>query len=225
MAEDNATQLLGFFAQELQLFFQHMHEAVEKMSEEGGELPPSLFKARAIKSLGKRGKKGEGGAKRKPSVFNLFVKEKLEKLKATTAGAAAAHTTNFKDAVSAWSALTDEQKAQYAAKYAPIIAAAAEGGAGPSGAAPAAAPAHEDSEETSSEEEEAPPPPPPTSEKKKKVPALAGCLLWPLGRHRDACSATATVHLGPALTPPACMGPRRSIRRSTTTEPPRLADF
>jgi hypothetical protein len=140
----DASAALRFFAQESALFHAHVQAAMAKF-EAGGDPPASLFKARDIARLEKgarrRRKGAEGGAKRAPSVFNLFVKDNLARLKAKYAkkgGEAPKVTDMMRETGAAWKALSEEAKRQLAAKYAPAIAAA--GGDAAAAAARAAAP-------------------------------------------------------------------------------------
>lgn len=178
MAEVDATPLQRYYARETNLFFKHLREAAAKFTETG-ELPKSLFPVKANKALeqlaiGKRKRKSKDSSeKRKPTVYNLFMKEKLEELKAghTSAGTVADHQATFKQAVSNWTALSDEQKQQYAAKYAPIIAAA---GAEAGGAGAATAAEEEATTSDESEEEAEVPVVVVEKHKKKKVGAISG---------------------------------------------------
>ncbi|KAL4437430.1 hypothetical protein ABPG75_004569 [Micractinium tetrahymenae] len=158
------SQLIAFFAQEMQLFFQHIQGSVTKYTETG-ELPPSLFTKKALKSAAKAGGRGrgkkEGGEKRKrkPSAFNLFVQERMAQMKAAgvqppkelTEGETKLRNPLFTMAAKEWGQMSDDEKKAYSDKVAPRLAAMGEG------TAPAkaeAAPAAEEEEEEESEEEE-----------------------------------------------------------------------
>lgn len=194
------TQLIAFFAQEMQLFFKHIQDSVTKYTETG-EMPPSLFTKRALKAAAKAGGRGrgkkEGGEKRKrkPSVFNLFVQERMAQMKAEgvqppkelTEGETKLRNPLFTMAAKEWGQMSDDEKKAYADKVAPRLAAMDEEGGAPAAvgaAGPAAAEDdssedededdeedEEEEEDSSSEEEEPPkkaPPPPVETHKKKK---------------------------------------------------------
>lgn len=119
---DEAVKLVGFFAQEMGLFFQHIHAATAKYNETG-ELPSSLFSAKQVKSLDKHARAGEkrkDKIKRKPTAFNYYVKEKLDefKQKGIKVDEENSNNTLFKMAVTEWTKLSDDEKKAYSAKYA-----------------------------------------------------------------------------------------------------------
>ncbi|KAL6773998.1 hypothetical protein ACKKBG_A23385 [Auxenochlorella protothecoides x Auxenochlorella symbiontica] len=103
-----------FFAQELHLFFQHLHHAAETFNITK-ELPQSIFKAGNGKDSGddgkkkRRGKKDKDRPRRKPTAYNDFVKNAMEdlKLKGLANG-----KELFALAVAEWSKLSDAQKAK-----------------------------------------------------------------------------------------------------------------
>lgn len=122
MTEAEVGELQKFLAQESALFYSHVRAVAEKYNETG-ELPNSLFGKKAVQSLLKAGKRGgsKGGEKRKPSVFNLFVKEKLAGVNKDPKATGTPFKDRFKLAVSEWSALTDDQKKEFAAKCAHLL--------------------------------------------------------------------------------------------------------
>ena len=125
MAETEPFSLAQFVAQETQLFYQRLHEAVQK-HEESGEVPPSLFGQKAIRALKKAGGRRKGAAgdapKRKPSVFNLYIKEKLEEMNAQPALSTVPYKEKFRQVVAQWSKLNDGEKNKYKDKYAAQLA-------------------------------------------------------------------------------------------------------
>ncbi|GAB4814541.1 hypothetical protein N2152v2_001587 [Parachlorella kessleri] len=144
-------KLLSFFAQEMQLFFGHIHQAVVHYGKTG-ELPQTVFKAKAIKDAEKaasgeekKKRKARDKPKRKPSAFNVFVKEKMEELKAAGVKPPPSDT-NVKNAlfgmaVAEWGKLSVDQKKDYSDKYVASQAAGGEVGSqeAPTPAAPKAA--------------------------------------------------------------------------------------
>lgn len=76
-ARQATVDLVGFFAHELEAFGHHLGSAVHQFSGTG-TLPDSAF---ADAPPAKRGRAAKGErAKRKPSAFNQFIKEKLEEM-------------------------------------------------------------------------------------------------------------------------------------------------
>ncbi|KAK2080728.1 hypothetical protein QBZ16_000582 [Prototheca wickerhamii] len=102
-----------YFAQEMQLFFKHIQEAALKYSETK-ELPQSIFPGEPTSSV-KKIKKDK--TKRKPSAYNLYVRDALEKLKSDPTKSDSSHRSLFTEAVSLWSKLSDEQKLAWAAAH------------------------------------------------------------------------------------------------------------
>lgn len=126
--ENDQIKFTGFIAQEMSLFFQHIHNATTNYNETG-EIPKSLFHNKQIKTLDKYAKasrkKGDK-PKRKPTAFNNFVKEKLEEFKASNKKGADGEDGNkalFSMAVAEWTKLSEEEKKEYSQKFA-----AAQGG-------------------------------------------------------------------------------------------------
>ena len=120
MTEAEVGELQKFLAQESALFYSHVRSVAEKYNETG-ELPSSLFGKKAVQSLLKTKRKRvvtKDGEKRKPSAFNLFVKEKLTEVNKDPKIADMAYKDRFKLAVAEWTALTDDQKKKFAAQCA-----------------------------------------------------------------------------------------------------------
>ncbi|PSC68560.1 crabs claw [Micractinium conductrix] len=184
----NPAQLIGFFAQEMQQFFAHIQSAVAHYSSTG-EMPASLFGAQEGGKAGGKRKLKDKKAKqtRKPSAFNMFMKERMEQLKAagikgpeTNAEGNKVKNPLFSMAASDWGKLTAAEKEAYKAKCAAKEAAAAGGGGG---GAPASSEDAEESEdeagsgsgsdeesessESESEEEKLAPVPVPSPKRKK----------------------------------------------------------
>lgn len=113
--EEPQVSLDAFISQETFLFFEHLKAAIEKYRSEG-QLPHSVFKAVAVKDLLKAGgKKRAAGGKRKPTAFNLYVKEKLEEMKKADGGEGD-HSERFKTVASQWKSVSDEVKKYYTEK-------------------------------------------------------------------------------------------------------------
>lgn len=78
-------KLISFFAQEMQLFFGHIQGAVVAYTATG-QLPHSIFSAKSVKAVQAKGQRSAKGEKkkgrRKPTAFNLYVKEKMLEMKA-----------------------------------------------------------------------------------------------------------------------------------------------
>lgn len=128
MAENDGAALQQFVAQETQLFYSHIRTAISKF-EENGELPHSLFGVKAVKALQKASKqKASDKVKRKPTVFNLFVKEKLAEIGNEVSAKDLPYKERFGQAAAKWSALSEEEKKQYAEKYAAELQAGGEEG-------------------------------------------------------------------------------------------------
>jgi hypothetical protein len=123
MNDGDQVKFTGFIAQEMSLFFQHIHTATANFNE-SGELPKSLFHNKQIKVLDKYAKalKKKGDKiKRKPTAYNHFVKEKLEQFKATNKKVPEGEDANkalFSMAVGEWKKLSAEEKKEYTDKYA-----------------------------------------------------------------------------------------------------------
>lgn len=125
MSGTDTSAIQMFVAAEIQLFHTHLSAAIKKF-EESGELPHSLFGVKAVKALQKGSKAKGQTAKRKLTAFNIYVAEKLKKLK--DKGDTRTHAEKFKSVIEGWTKLTDEQKKHYHEKYSAQIAASGEGG-------------------------------------------------------------------------------------------------
>ncbi len=117
--------LAQFVAQETALFYEHLKNATKNYEEEE-TAPKSLFGQKAIRALHKAGGKrggGVNGQKRKPTAFNLFIKEKLAEMNAKDSNKDIPYKEKFSMVVAKWGALSDEKKQQYTIKYAAQLAA------------------------------------------------------------------------------------------------------
>jgi hypothetical protein len=137
MAAEQTFSISQFVAQETALFYEHIKTANEQFEKEE-IVPKSVFGQKAIRALHKvGGKRGGGvnGQKRKPTAFNLFIKEKLADMNAKDSYKDVPYKEKFSMVVAKWGALSDDKKQQYATKYAAQLAAptpAPEKGAVPS---------------------------------------------------------------------------------------------
>lgn len=109
-----SNDLLQFLAQETRLFNLHLKKACEQY-EKTKELPASLFGIKAIRAVQKSsGKKATAGEKRKPTSFNLYIKKRIQEIKAAEPESTAKYTEIFKRVVDEWGELTTEQKKAFA---------------------------------------------------------------------------------------------------------------
>lgn len=112
-----ASELMSFCATEFQGFFLHIGTAIKQFHEHGS-LPPAAFQSSTASGLaGKADKKPK--IKRKAVAYNIFVKEKMEQLKASGLKLDGDKNNNelFKLAVSEWKKLTDAERKQYTEKF------------------------------------------------------------------------------------------------------------
>ena len=112
----DAAVLMAFCAEEFQTFFSHLAEAM-KHYRATGQLE-TVFKASAVAQAATHGDK-KAKAKRKPTAFNMFVKDKMEHFKA--AGVKLEDDKNgnmlFSLAVAEWGKLDDDQKQEYTRNF------------------------------------------------------------------------------------------------------------
>ncbi|KAI7837028.1 hypothetical protein COHA_009105 [Chlorella ohadii] len=186
------TTLISFFAEEMQQFFAHIQSAVRSYNA-SGELPQSLFKAKEGKGKRGAGKEKKERGKRKPSAFNLFVRDKLEEFKAKAfnlfvrdkleefkakgvkapeprEGEKQARNPLFSMAVAEWSKLSKEQKEAITKKYAAQLeegAAHEDGGSAEEEEEEQGGSTEEEEEEEEESEEEEPAPKVEEHKKKK----------------------------------------------------------
>lgn len=107
--EQNAVDdaLPQFIAQETALFFEHLEQARKTFSE-SGSLPPSLFKITKIREFKKKGKTATA---RKPSVYNMFVREQYEKMRKT--GEDKSTGELFQEVAAMWKQMPESEKQKY----------------------------------------------------------------------------------------------------------------
>lgn len=113
MTEDKTADLMAFCACEFSGFFAHIGEAI-KQFKATGRLPESAFPAPGAAKAEIKSR-----IKRKPTAFNMFVKMKLEELKASGVKPNDDKNNNelFKLAVAEWTQLSDAQRKQYVEKF------------------------------------------------------------------------------------------------------------
>ena len=112
----DGAKLMAFCAHEFEAFFSHIGGAI-KQYQTTGQLPESLFKGVALQDFAAGDKKTK--AKRKPTAFNMFVKDKMEEFK--VAGVKLDDDKNgnllFTLAVSEWKKLDEEAKQEYTRRF------------------------------------------------------------------------------------------------------------
>jgi len=113
----DGADLMAFCAQEFQTFFSHMGEAI-KLFKATGHLPDTVFRGAVPSQAAANGDK-KAKVKRKPTAFNMFVKDKMEEFKA--AGVRLEDDKNgnlmFTLAVAEWIKLDEDQKQAYTRKF------------------------------------------------------------------------------------------------------------
>ena len=109
MGEGNSVDFMAFCAMEFQGFFNYMGNAI-RFYKDTGRLPEPLLKG----SGPVPGKDAKPKIKRKPTAFNMFVKSKIEELKASGLKLSDDKNNNelFKLAVAEWTQLSDAQRKQ-----------------------------------------------------------------------------------------------------------------
>lgn len=109
---------MAFCAQEFQTFFGHLGGVI-KQYKATGQLPDTIFKGAAPSQAAPTGGDKKAKIKRKPTAFNMFVKDKMEEFKA--AGVKLDDDKNgnllFTLAVSEWKKLDEEQKQEYTRNF------------------------------------------------------------------------------------------------------------
>ena len=112
----DAASLMAFCAHEFEAFFSHIGGAI-KQYQTTGQLPESLFKG-SLPSHSLTGQQ-KPKAKRKPTAFNMFVKDKMEEFKATGVKLDDDKNGNllFALAVSEWKKLDEEAKQEYTKRF------------------------------------------------------------------------------------------------------------
>lgn len=112
----DAVNLMAFCANEFEAFFGHIGGAIRQY-QTTGQLPDSIFNG-TVPSHGAAGDR-KPKAKRKPTAFNMFVKDKMEEFKATGVKLDDDKNGNllFALAVSEWKKLDEEAKLEYTRRF------------------------------------------------------------------------------------------------------------
>ena len=120
MGDNQAAELMGFCASEFQQFFSHLGNSIHTYRSTG-KVPGSAFKnsGSGHVSSAAAAKSDKPKVKRKPTAFNMFVKEKMEQMK--VAGVTLDNDKNnngmFSLAVAEWKKLSDAAKTAYTDKF------------------------------------------------------------------------------------------------------------
>ena len=113
-----ATELMAFCASEFQTFFGHLGHSIHTFKTTG-KVPPSIFKTSSNSASAAASKSEKPKTKRRPTAFNMFVKQKMEELKKSGVQLDNDKNNNgmFTLAVSQWKSMSDSAKAEYTAKF------------------------------------------------------------------------------------------------------------
>lgn len=116
MSEAQAADLMSFCASEFHQFFGHLGNSIYTFKTTG-KVPPSVFKASGHVATAAKADKPK--TKRRPTAFNMFVKQKMEELKhaGVTLDGDKNNNGMFTLAVSQWKKMSEEEKAAYTAKF------------------------------------------------------------------------------------------------------------
>ncbi len=116
MGEPQAADLMSFCANEFHQFFGHLGNSIHTFKTTG-KVPPSVFKAAGHVAAAAKADKPK--TKRRPTAFNMFVKQKMEELKQSGVTLDGDKNNNgmFTLAVSEWKKMSEEGKAAYTAKF------------------------------------------------------------------------------------------------------------
>jgi hypothetical protein len=116
MGEPQAADLMSFCANEFHQFFGHLGNSIHTFKTTG-KVPPSVFKAAGHVAAAAKADKPK--TKRRPTAFNMFVKQKMEELKQAGVTLDGDKNNNgmFTLAVSEWKKMSEEGKAAYTAKF------------------------------------------------------------------------------------------------------------
>ena len=116
MSDNQAADLMSFCASEFQQFFSHLGNSIYTYKNTG-KVPSSAFKGSGHNAGTAKSDKPK--TKRKPTAFNMFVKEKMEELKSSGVTLDGDKNNNgmFTLAVSSWKNLSDQAKADYTNKF------------------------------------------------------------------------------------------------------------
>lgn len=118
MNDNQAADLMSFCASEFQQFFSHLGNSIYTYKNTG-KVPSSAFKTSGHAHNAVTAKSDKPKAKRKPTAFNMFVKEKMEELKSAGVTLDGDKNNNgmFTLAVSSWKNLSEQAKADYTSKF------------------------------------------------------------------------------------------------------------
>lgn len=118
MSDNQAADLMSFCASEFQQFFSHLGNSIFTYKNTG-KVPSSAFKASGHALNAGTAKSDRLKTKRKPTAFNMYVKHKMEELKAAGVTLDGDKNNNgmFSLAVSSWKNLSDQEKADYTNKF------------------------------------------------------------------------------------------------------------
>jgi len=116
MGEAQAADLMSFCASEFHQFFGHLGNSIHTFKTTG-KVPPSVFKASSNATAAAKADKPK--TKRRPTAFNMFVKQKMEELKQAGVILDGDKNNNgmFTLAVREWKKLSDEGRAEFTAKF------------------------------------------------------------------------------------------------------------
>ena len=118
MSDNQAADLMSFCASEFQQFFSHLGNSIYTYKNTG-KVPSSAFKASGHAHNAVTAKAEKPKTKRKPTAFNMYVKQKMEELKSAGVTLDGDKNNNgmFSLAVSSWKNLSDQAKADYTNKF------------------------------------------------------------------------------------------------------------
>jgi len=116
MGEPQAADLMSFCASEFHQFFGHLGNSIHTFKTTG-KVPHSVFRATNHAAAAIKAEKPK--TKRRPTAFNMFVKQKMEELKQAGVTLDGDKNNNgmFTLAVAEWKKMTEEGKAAYTAKF------------------------------------------------------------------------------------------------------------
>jgi len=122
-----SSEILQYLAQETRLFHEHVQAAC-KQYEETKKVPDSLFGVKKIRALQKlSGRKATAGVPRKLTAFNIFIKQRIEEMKAIDPGHERSGTEVFKRVVEEWRRMSAEAKKAFKDEL-PTVEDAGDGG-------------------------------------------------------------------------------------------------
>ena len=118
MTDAQAADLMSFCASEFHTFFGHLGNCITTFKSTG-KVPPSIFKTSGHSGSAGASKADKPKSKRRPTAFNMFVKQKMEELKQSGIHLDGDKNNNgmFTMAVGQWKNMSDQDKADYTAKF------------------------------------------------------------------------------------------------------------